>query len=61
MVDAVVVAYKLSSCNKNDDVALLLREIICHAFKESKSLQWPPTPDDLDKDSPDYLIPSEQK
>ena len=57
VTDAVTYAYKLGTKDKCDDLALLFRAIINRAFKESKSLPWPPTPDDLDLKSSDELLP----
>ena len=48
VTDAVRYAYELGSKDKYEEVALLLRQIIQHAFKESESSPWPPTADDLD-------------
>ena len=46
--EAIVRSYSLGSIDKCTDVALLLRGIIKRAFKETSSMQWPPTIDDLD-------------
>ena len=45
--DAVRQVYKLTSKDCMKDVALLLRGIICRAFRERKALPWPPTAADL--------------
>ena len=55
VADAVTYAYKLGSKDKYEDVALLLHSIIQQAFKESTSLPWPPTADDLEVKSLDEL------
>ena len=57
VADALTSAYKLGTKDKCDDLALLLYGIIKQAFKESKSLPWPPTPDDFEIKSSDELIP----
>ena len=57
VAEAVVYAYKIGSKDKYEDVALLLRGIIQQAFKDSKSLPWPPTADDLDVKSSEELLP----
>ena len=51
--DAVVNSCKLGSNDKYDDEAKLLCSIIIHAFKESESLPWLPTVNDLDVISAD--------
>ena len=55
--DAVTYAYKLTTKDKYEDLALLFRGIIKRTFKESKSLPWPSTPDDLEIKSSDELLP----
>ena len=59
VADAVTYAYKLGTKDKYEDLALLLRGIIKQAFNESKSLPWPPTPEDLEIKSSDELLPSD--
>lgn len=56
--DAVAHAYQLGSKDKYQDVALLLRRTILKTFRESKTLPWPPTADDL-LTSLDNLLPSD--
>ena len=51
MADAVSLASKLASRDKITDVALLLRGIFKRAFKERKTLPWPPTAEDLSIES----------
>lgn len=58
VADAVAHAYKLGSKDKYQDVALLLRGTIQKTFRESKTLPWPPTADDL-VTSVDNLLPSD--
>ena len=36
--------------DKLQDAALILREVILKAFKQSTDVPWPPTADDLDKE-----------
>ena len=57
VADAVTYAYKLGTKDKCEDLTLLFRGIIKRAFNESKSLPWPPTPDDLKIPSSDELLP----
>lgn len=57
--EAVACAYKLGSKDKYEDVALLLHDTIKKTFRESKSLPWPPTADDLEVTSLDDLLPSD--
>ena len=57
VTDAVNYAYKLRTKDKCEDLALPFCGIIKRAFKESKSLPWPPTPDDLEIRSSDELLP----
>ncbi|KAK3700755.1 hypothetical protein QZH41_010937 [Actinostola sp. cb2023] len=57
VADAVVYAYKLGSKDKYEDVALLLRNLIQQAFKQSKSLPWPPSADELEVNSTDEILP----
>ena len=45
--DAVAHAYKLGTIGRYQDVALLLRQAIYNAFKESEPLPWPPAAEDL--------------
>ena len=59
VADAVTYAYKLGTKDKYEDLALLLRGIIKQAFNESKSLPWPPIPEDLEIKSSDELLPSD--
>ena len=56
--EALARAYTLGSGDKCQDVALLLRNIIMRAFKDSKELDWPPTADDMQLSSED-LLPQE--
>ena len=42
---------------KYDNVAKFLPGIILHSFKESESLPWPPTVNDLDVSSANDLLP----
>ncbi|KAK5866345.1 hypothetical protein PBY51_020544 [Eleginops maclovinus] len=56
--DAVAHAYKLGSKEKNEDVALLLCGTIQKTFRESKTLPWPLTANDL-VTSLDNLLPSD--
>ena len=56
--EALARAYTLGSGDKYQDVALLLRNIIMRAFKDSKELDWPPTADDMQL-SYDDLLPQE--
>lgn len=57
--DAVAHAYKLGTIDRYQDVALLLRQVIYNAFKESEPLPWPPTVEDLNVNSLDEVLPSE--
>lgn len=57
VADAVVYAYKLASKDKCEDMALILRCVIQRAFKESKSLPWPPSADDLEVKSSNEVLP----
>ena len=47
IADAVSLVSKLASSDKITDVALLLRGIFMCAFKETNTLHWPPTAEDL--------------
>ena len=47
VANALSRAYTLGNTDKLQDVALLLRGIVCKAFKESEELPCPPTPIDL--------------
>ena len=57
--DGVAHAYKLGTIDRYQDVALLLRQAIYNAFKESEPLPWPPTAEDLNVNSLDEVLPSE--
>ena len=59
--DAVAHAYKLGTIDRYQDVALLLRQAIYNAFKESEPLPWPPTAEDLNVNSLDEALPPELK
>ena len=59
VAEAVAYAYKSGSMDKIKDVALLLRNLIQQAFKQSKPLSWPPTADDLEVNSADELLPAD--
>ena len=56
--EALARAYTLGSGDKCQDVALLLRNIIMRAFKDSQELDWPPTADDMQLSS-ENLLPQE--
>ena len=59
VADAVALSYKLASMDKTQDVALLLRSLIRHAFNDTKPLPWPPTAEDMNiksNDLPEELI-----
>ncbi|CAH1773854.1 unnamed protein product [Owenia fusiformis] len=58
VVDALDKAYKLGSEDEYKDVALLIRGIIQQAYKDSKSLAWPPSAEELIKASEDILPPN---
>ncbi|KAI4827603.1 hypothetical protein KUCAC02_030988 [Chaenocephalus aceratus] len=55
---AVARAYTLGTTDKYKNVALLLRQNILQAFRESKDLKWPPTADDMEL-TPENLLPTE--
>lgn len=55
--EAVSLAYQLGSTDKNQGVALFLRNSIQQAFKQCKPLPWPPSVNDLETD--EKVIPSE--
>lgn len=55
--EVVSLAYKLGAKDRIEEVALILRSKIQQVFSNSKPLLWPPTPDDLDYDSSDELLP----
>lgn len=57
--DTVVHAYKLSTIDRYQDVAVLQRQAIYNAFKESEPLPWPPTAEDLNANSLDEALPPE--
>jgi len=57
ILDAVRNVYEMGSTDKYDEVALLLRGTIKKKYRESNSLPWPPTADDLVM-SLDDLLPS---
>ena len=55
--DAMRYAYKLGNKNQCEDMALFLRDKIKRAFEESNPLPWPPTPDDLEAELLDDILP----
>jgi hypothetical protein len=55
--NAIAQAYTLGSTDKYRDIALLLRQKILKAFRESKDLPWPPTTDDMELCSENLLPP----
>ena len=57
--DAVAHAYELGTIDTYQDVALLLRQAIYNAFKESEPLPWPPTAEDLDVNLLNEVLPSD--
>lgn len=59
VADAVAFAFQLASRNKVNDVAIILRSAIQRAFKESKSLPWPPLADDLDTEKQEEILPQD--
>jgi len=54
--NALARAYTLGSTDKYQNVALLLRQNILQAFKESKDQPWPPTADDMEL-TPENILP----
>ena len=54
--DAVAKPYSLGSIVRCANIALLLllQGLIKKAFKETKSVSWPPTPEDLE--DPNHLM-----
>ncbi|KAI9536286.1 hypothetical protein NQZ68_034843 [Dissostichus eleginoides] len=56
--NAVARAYTLGTTDKYKNVALLLRQNILQAFRESKDLQWPPTADEMEL-TPENLLPTD--
>ena len=58
VADAVAHAYHMGSIDKHQEVALILRKAIQHAFKKTEPLPWPPTADDLANQADHADLPS---
>jgi hypothetical protein len=57
--DAICNAYKLGSTDKIKDVACALRNSIITAFQKSQPLPWPPSADEIARNSPDDVLPNQ--
>uniref|UniRef100_UPI00358F9AD5 uncharacterized protein n=1 Tax=Myxine glutinosa TaxID=7769 RepID=UPI00358F9AD5 len=55
--NALARAFTLGSTNKNQNVALQLRQGILQAFRECKDQPWPPTAEDMELNPEDILPP----